>query len=68
MKLNWPSTDTKSQVAGFKDSGGTVHTLYVPNYPAEADVESGVTYDYTTKTGTLSASGGGGACPVITAG
>ena len=38
------------------DSSGDPHVLKVPDYPAEADVEASVDYDYGNYTGTLSAS------------
>jgi hypothetical protein len=44
----------------LRDSSNGEVTLKEPDYPAEADVEAGVSYDYATKTGTLAAGGGGG--------
>jgi hypothetical protein len=44
-----------SGTISFYDTNDVQHVLKVPDYPAEAKVESGVKFDYNTKTGTLAA-------------
>jgi hypothetical protein len=52
VKLKWVNSDTKERSITVYDTAGGSRVLYVPNYPGIADVKSGTTFDYTTKTGT----------------
>ena len=54
-RIKWETTDSGVPITLY-DAAGDPHVLKVPDYPAEADVESGVDYDYENYTGTLSAS------------
>lgn len=54
-RIKWETTDAGMPITLY-DAAGGAHVLKVPDYPAEADVESGVDYDYENYTGTLSAS------------
>lgn len=54
-RIKWETTDSGIPITLY-DAAGDPHVLKVPDYPAEADVESGVDYDYENYTGTLSAS------------
>jgi len=51
MKLKMTGTATGEGVK-VRDGSLAEKTLYLPDYPAEADVKHSVTYDYSTKTGT----------------
>ncbi len=53
QKIKWDAPD--GGVVTMYDSDGDPHSLKVPDYPAEAKVESGTKYDYNAKTGTLAA-------------
>lgn len=57
FKLKW--TSAAGTVIKLYNAAASAIDLKVPDYPALADVKSGVQYDYTTKTGTLVSTGGG---------
>ena len=62
-RIKWETVDAGMPITLY-DAAGDPHVLKVPDYPAEADVESGVDYDYENYTGTL-AVGGSTAAPVL---
>jgi len=61
VRIKWSGASSGATIS-MRDSSLVEKIAKVPDYPAAADVKSGVAFDYTTKTGTLSSGGGG---PII---
>ena len=59
VRLKWTNVETTGYTLAVRDETLTQQIMKVPDYPAEAEVESGVDFDYTALTGTLA--GGAGA-------
>jgi len=60
-RLKWANVASGATMS-VRDGSLDAHTVKKPDYPTEAQVESGVDFDYTNLTGTLS---GGGAASIL---
>ncbi len=58
MRLKWSNVASGATLS-VRDASLDPHLVKLPDYPAEADVEAGVDFDYTNLTGTFVGGGGG---------